>query len=53
MRPSRDEYTYEKKVCNLCSQVCYNKNDLDFHIKNEHSINENNRTEQQSSFVRA
>ena len=27
---------YERIICNVCNQICYNKKDLRIHIKKDH-----------------
>ena len=43
------KYAYEKKICNICNQVCYNKMDLDIHKQREHILREKEKVEKESS----
>jgi hypothetical protein len=34
---NRNKSTYNKSICEICNQVCYNETDLEIHIRNKHS----------------
>jgi hypothetical protein len=40
---------YEKNTCAICSQVCYNKKDLDMHMEREHTIYKNEKGKETAS----
>lgn len=40
---------YEKNVCTICSQVCYNTRDLDMHMEREHTIYKNEKGKETAS----
>ena len=40
---------YDKNICTICSQVCYNKKDLDMHIETEHTLYKNGKGKETAS----
>jgi hypothetical protein len=39
------KHGYEKNVCSLCNQVCYNTKDLEIHLQRTHANNKKQKRE--------
>jgi hypothetical protein len=38
LKRKRGGYVYEKNICCICSQICYNRKDLGIHMEKEHIL---------------
>lgn len=38
LKRKKGECVYDKNICSICSQICYNRKDLEMHVKKNHIL---------------